>query len=95
MEVSKCAELGDQVAVDILNHAALRLSDYAISLINAVKEEALVAGIYGGVFQYNEYIRDMFAKRVKERYPLVDIRMPDMKPEMSAAIYALGEMKNE
>lgn len=95
VKVSKCAELGDLVAVDILNHAAFRLSDYAISLIDAVKEETLVVGIYGGVFQNNEYIRNMFAKRVKERYPLVDIRIPDMKPEMSAALYALGEMENE
>lgn len=94
IEVSKGAARGDEVSLDIIEHAANKLSDYAISLIRSIDEEELVVGIYGGVFLNNDFIREKFTQRVKEKYPKGEIKIPDIKPEMSAAIYALGEIKN-
>lgn len=95
VEVARCAFNGDMVAKCILENAALKLSDYAISLIETINDESLVVGIYGGVFQNNEYIRGFFTNRIREKYPLVEIRPPGVKPEMAACIYALGEIEND
>lgn len=87
--VSRCGELGDIVALDILTQAAKRLSDYVIALIKKIGKEDCLVGIYGGVFQNNEYIREKFSTGIKEKYPEVQIKIPDMKPEEAAVIYAL------
>lgn len=74
-EVSNCALLGDSVAESILNNASLKLFNYAISLIKKIKKEDCNIGIYGGVFQNDEYVRNTFSSMLKEKYPHINIKM--------------------
>ena len=94
--VALCAEAGDKTAEDILSDTARILSGYALSLAGASNPggESGIIGIYGGVFENNRYIRDLFRENVRKVLPKADIRLPQISPQKAAALYAAHKYNN-
>ena len=89
--VAKCAEEGDKVAKDILLDAAAHLVRYASVLIERTHADLL--GIWGSVLCKNQAVRQAFENGVREKFPSVEIRMPDMSAQLAAALYAAKKQK--
>lgn len=70
--------------------AADALAAYAISLMKKIGVTNCPVGMYGGVFIHDKHVREHFTNKVKEIYPLVDVRIPDILPEQAAALYVLN-----
>ncbi len=93
-EVAKCAEKGDGESNMILDNAAKLLSLYAISLIRKIKSEHCTVGMYGGVFQNNEQVRNHFTRYINKDYPNINVQFPELMPEEAAVIYAINKRKD-
>lgn len=91
VEVTACAEAGDDAAVGILEKAATDLADIADSLIQQSHIRTGV-GIYGGVFENSAMVRERFITILRERYPGLPVSFPRLLPEIGAAVAAMKEM---
>lgn len=85
--VSECAVKGDETARGILKKAAYYLAGYSSSLIE--EGGAGILGIYGSVLLNDKIVRDEFVRLITERYPGITIRVPSVRPEEAAAMYAI------
>ena len=84
--VAKCAEEGDKVAKGILFDAAVHLARYASVLLERCRADLL--GVWGSVLCKNDTVRRAFENVVKEKFPNVEIRVPDRSAQLAAALYA-------
>lgn len=91
--VAKCAEEGDKAAKGILLDAAEHLSRYASVLIERTRADLL--GVWGSVLCKNETVRRAFENGVREKFPNIEIREPDMSAQLAAALYAAKKQKGE
>lgn len=89
-EVTKAASQNDTFALDILKSNARYLAQLVLSLM---KKEGLdnleKVGICGGVFENDKYINQFFAEYLKKNHPDIKIKLPNMRPELGAAIAAM------
>ncbi len=90
-EVDACAKEGDAVSLGILHKAGGMLAQYACQLLEGMERPKI--GIYGSVLLCNQTVRKVFEQQVKESYPTVEIKEPNLSPEFGAALFgadALG-----
>ena len=66
---------------------------YASVLIERTHADLL--GIWGSVLCQNQAVRQAFENGVREKFPNVEIRMPDMSAQLAAALYAAKKAKGE
>ena len=91
--VAKCATDGDKIAKAILLDAADRLVRYASALVYYCHPD--VVGVWGSVLCKNNIIREAFENGIKEKFPYIQIREPDISAELAAALYAAKREKGE
>lgn len=89
-EVTKAASQNDTYSLEILKRNAKYLAQLALSLM---KKEGLndleKIGIYGGVFENDQYVKQFFTEYVKQECPNIKIQLPNIRPEFGAAIAAM------
>ncbi|NLC44895.1 MAG: hypothetical protein GX783_11540 [Clostridiales bacterium] len=88
-EVIELAQLGDEVAISIVNNAIKSLVKYTYNLIDKVGCKDCIIGMYGSVLQKNPYISNSFKEQVHAIYPYTKIGFPELEPEAGAALYAM------
>ena len=91
--VAECAANKDAVANAILLDATAHLVRYASVLLERTRANLL--GVWGSVLCKNQTVRQAFESGIRERFPNVTIREPDMTAEHAAAMYAAKEEKGE
>ena len=91
--VAECAAASDKVAENILLDAAAHLSRYAAVLLEKCNADLL--GVWGSVLCKNDTVRRAFETGVREKFPNVEIREPDISAELAAALYAAKQKKGE
>lgn len=91
--VSKAAEAGDKVAIEILKDSAKELALSAISVIKGLKmeNEEFPVAVSGSVFNAGDIILSPFKKNIISAYPLADIIKPYFSPVIGAVLLALQE----
>ena len=91
--VSKSAEIGDQVAIEILKDSAKELALCAISVIRGLKMEnnKFPVAISGSVFNAGEIILKPFKECVISVSKFADIIRPMFSPVIGAVLLALRE----
>ncbi len=81
--VGELASAGDGDSLEIISTEAELFADTVLLLLDRV-ECCDTLGLYGGVFQNNDAFIVSFSKKIKERYPCLEIRLIDTPPEESA-----------
>ena len=92
--VGKCAESGDLVAGQIIGRTSQTLISLGRSLADSVPDPEIVV-LYGSVLEKNAQIRKLVTEGVKGVCPGVEIRLPRMRAETAAALYAERELTRE
>ncbi len=88
-KVGMLADSGDETAKYIILNEARKFSKTVIMLLDEIKS-CSVLGLYGGLFQHNEFFTTCFVKEIKSRYPDLTIKALDIPPEERAAELARG-----
>ncbi len=89
--VAKCAADGDNIAKGILLDAAAHLVRYASVLIESCHADLL--GVWGSVLCKNNTVRRAFEDGVRQKFPHIEIREPDISAQLAAALYAAEQQK--
>lgn len=91
--VSRAAENGDKIALDIFERAGVLMAKQLIALVkqNNIKTESLPVVINGGAWKGNVVMFNAFYSTVKEIYPNLMIKQPLFEPVMGGVIKALIE----
>lgn len=95
--VKDMAEVGDQIAIQIINKAGGKLADLAKTAIEQLElqNEPISVVLTGGVSKMKELIDIPFAKSIKDTYPKVKIQQPRFEPSVGALILSLKESNVE
>lgn len=92
-EVYACALNGDEVTNEILRDCGDKLFLIASTVIDRCNAKQL--GTYGGVFQNNDIVRDVFLQKIMAKYPDISIEETLMRAEESAGRYAIKKYKEQ
>ena len=82
--VADCAENGDETALGIICSEAEFLAKVCCTAIGKLRTHSVPVLTYGGVFLHNEMFRDIFGRRVKEKYPECSVGMLSTPPQLGA-----------
>ena len=98
--VSQCANQGDKIAQQILQHAGEELGDGACAVIRHLhmENEAIVVGQIGSTFNSGAYLEQAFASKVYSLAPEATIKRAEYRAQVGALIYgyqALGMLTDE
>lgn len=85
-DVIELAKQGDLVAAEIVERNVDYLVRYATDVAKMVNERDCGVSVYGGLFQYNPHIREMFTRKLKEKLPDVRVRLLSRPAEIGALI---------
>jgi len=85
-EVIRAALQKDKVAEGIVENCVDALVEFAIALANEINEKACGINVYGGLFQYNKHIFDLFEQKIKVSLPDCNVKFPMFKAEIGAVI---------
>jgi len=88
-EVEKCAKEGDSIAASIVDRAVAILVQYVCRLMDILRIDDCIVGMYGGVFQNSPYISSSFISQVHTLYPKAEISFPELAPEIGAVLYGM------
>lgn len=89
--VSKAAENGDDVAIDIIKDSAKELALSAISVIQGLKmqDKSFPVAFSGSVFNAGDLILKPFEEHIISISPYADIVKPSLNPAIGAVLLAL------
>ncbi|MBE6771095.1 MAG: hypothetical protein E7547_02990 [Ruminococcaceae bacterium] len=83
-EVMHCAENGDATAIEIIDTEAKLLSKTVLSLLKD-KNESIPIGLWGGVFQNNQFFRRKF-KNYLSKKNFNNVKLLNFTPELGAIL---------
>ena len=88
--VKETAEMGDEVAVDILQRAAEQLFAHIQTLAKdlSMQEEHFIISASGGTIENNPMIQRHLQKRIQTQYPRASFRLSQQAPVMGASYLA-------
>lgn len=87
--VSDECKKGDKVACDVLSEECDKILKTAFSLADET-EGCEIIYLYGGVFQNNEFFKNMFVERFCEKYPNIKVELLTVTPAEGALKAARG-----
>ncbi len=82
--VGELAEKGDKASAAIIEAEAKKLYKTAEILIKKLKNTEKI-GLYGGVFEKNQFFKDIFTAEIRKNYPHISAELLTVPPEESAA----------
>ncbi|MEK7398143.1 MAG: BadF/BadG/BcrA/BcrD ATPase family protein [Candidatus Poribacteria bacterium] len=92
--VSQSADLGDEIAIEILKDAGRELALSAIAVIkNLCMDEPIQVTTAGSVFSAGKILVTSFEETLKSYNPYVEIINPKFKPVVGALLLALREKR--
>lgn len=87
-QVSKACEMGDEVAISIVNEAGTVLALQTIALFRKYDiPQAVEIVLCGGAWKTDYRIKQRFTEKFKEEFPNVKIVTPVLEPVAGGAIY--------
>jgi len=99
--VSKCASMGDEVAIEILRKAGEKLGEMILTVIRKLKIEEEIIPIYysGGVFNAGKYILKPIKEKLREKQIEIKLEKSFLNPVVGALMLGLNylgiEVKGE
>ncbi len=88
--VTKCAEMGDEVALNIMKEAGRKLAEMIIAVIKKLNFKNKVNVYYfGGVFNAGKIILEPLRNEVTKNGIEIELKKPKFKPVIGAVLLAL------
>lgn len=90
--VTRAADFGDKVALNILKNAGIELGKLAVSAIKALHiRSSIVVGV-GSIFKKDSYVFNSFKSWVIDKYPKAKVTVSEREPVEGAIILAIRDL---
>lgn len=83
----------DEVARSIIEEAIEDLECLILTLVENMKKECFLLGLYGSVLVKDEKIRTRLVEKIHSKYPNIDLHLPYRKAYIGALDIAIGKVK--
>jgi len=94
IDVDKAAELGDILAIDILQRAGKNLSDQAIAVINNIGySNDIKISCHGAVLQRSVFVKKSFLKYLRQVFKDIEIIESNTRNEKGTFLLVLNSIK--
>ncbi|MFC5406235.1 N-acetylglucosamine kinase [Cohnella soli] len=87
--VGQCANLGDEIAIRIMEEAGKQLADQMLFALERTNAHHLPLTVSGGVWKASPLMFQTFCRHVKERFPTIAIAPPKYEPVLGGILLGL------